>query len=136
MTPIYTCSACMSICIFKNTLPSFLVCSVCAFACAPMHWQGCAHVAAMCRKGRQQFSCVSCVSVCVCHMCNTLRDWDSETGMALCSDIAEFVFDYCTRLRFWQSDVWAYITGTRSSAFETFSPSFHSIQISNYNTSL
>lgn len=111
MTPIYTRSACTSICIFKNTLPSFLVCSVCVFACAPVHWQGCAHVAAMCLRGRQQFSCVSCVSVCVCHMCNTLpsvkRDWDCETDMAVCSDTAEFVFDYCTRLRFWQRKAWA-----------------------------
>lgn len=45
--------------------------------------------------------------MCVCHMCNTLlsvkRDLDCEADMApVCSDIAEFVFDYCTRLGVWQ----------------------------------
>lgn len=47
----------------------------------------------------------------VCHMCNTLpsvkRDLDCEAGMAVCSDIAEFVFDYCTRLRLWLRKAWA-----------------------------
>lgn len=103
MTPIYTRSACTSICIFKNTLPSFLVCAVCAFTCAPVHWQGCAHVAAMCRRGT--IVCRARLSVRVCYMCNTLlsvkRDWDWETHVAMCNDIAEFVFDYCTRLTFW-----------------------------------
>lgn len=64
MTPIYTRSASASICIFKkNTLPSFLVCSVCVFA-----WQGCAHVEAMCQGEQQQFICVSfCVSHVLTH---------------------------------------------------------------------
>lgn len=65
MTPIYTRSAPTSICIFKNTLPCFLVCSVRVFACALVHRQGCAHVVAMCVRGRQQLSCVR-------HMWNTL----------------------------------------------------------------
>lgn len=81
MTPIYTRSACTSICIFKNTLPCFLVCSVCVFACALVHWQGCAHVVAMCLRGRQQLSCVR-------HMCNTLlsvtRDQDFVAGIWPC----------------------------------------------------
>lgn len=55
--------------------------------------------------GRQQFICVPCVSVAVCYMCNTLlsvkRDWNQETHVAMCNNIAEFVFDYCTRLRSW-----------------------------------
>lgn len=76
MTPIYTCSACASICIFKNTLPSFPVRALRAFACAPVHVQGCAHVAAMClwvgvgwglgAGGVMTARLCACTCVCVC----------------------------------------------------------------------
>lgn len=65
------------------------------------------------------------MSVGVCHMCTLL------SATAPCSNIAEFVFDYCTG---WDSGKEK--SSTSSFAFETFSRSFYSIHIYNYNTSL
>lgn len=72
MTPIYTCSTCMDICIFKNTLPSFLVVFVFVWLCVCM----CTRALAACACGgnmwewrRQQYTCVSQHVTCVTQQC-------------------------------------------------------------------
>lgn len=61
--------------------------------------------------GRQQLACVPCLSVCVTcatHCCVWSKTGARETHVAACNDIAKFVFDYCTRPRFfWYRKAWA-----------------------------
>lgn len=116
MTPIYTRRACTSICIFKNTLPFFLVCSLCV----------CLHVCmwSQCVGGNNSssFVCHSMCVTCITHILSEKQDWDCETGMS-CSDIADFVSDYCMTTEILANKCSGQnITGMRGSGSNLYSP--------------
>lgn len=46
--------------------------------------------------------CYSLCATCITHKLSMKPDWNCKTSIAQCSNVAEFVFDYRTRLRFWQ----------------------------------
>lgn len=84
MTSIYTCSTCMDICIFKNTLPSFLVAFVFVWLCVCMCTRAlaaCACGGNMLERRRQQCTCVSQHVTCVTQQCV----WATPQWLKSCS---------------------------------------------------
>lgn len=135
MTSIYSRSTCANICIFKNTLPSCLVCAACVFACALLPCRACAHVAAMCGREDNKSSVVCLASHVYAVVCEAiLGQRVSETGPGPVQQHSWICFsiDWDSGKEKLRPDK----IGAGSFAFETFSPSLHSIHISNYNTSL
>lgn len=74
MTPIYTRSACMTICIFKNTPPSFLVCKYTDKV--ERMWKQC--VGGGGGEKQKKISVHLCVLVSVCHMYNTQTVYEAR----------------------------------------------------------